>query len=196
MTSGPGAVADLLGRLVAAPPRLGTVRLLAIDGPSGSGKSVFADRVAETLAAAKIRVGLVRTDYFATWEDPVSWWPKLSGGVLDPFAEGRRGRYRKLDWSSGEPVPGEKVTVHPPDVLIVEGVSAGRASVADRTSLLVWVELPDSSARLERAVARDGERCRDPLRRWQDFESGWFAVDDTRARADVTIDVDERLNVG
>ena len=40
-------------------------------------------------------------------------------------------------------------------------------------------------AELERAVARDGEQAREPLRRWQEFERGWFAVDRTRARCHI-----------
>jgi hypothetical protein len=72
-----------------------------------------------------------------------------------------------------------------PEVLVIEGVSAGRRSVRPRLSALVWCEFPDPVGRLERAVARDGEGCRTPLRAWQEFEAGWFAVDDPRTAADV-----------
>jgi hypothetical protein len=165
--------------ILAAPARLGGVRLVAIDGPSGSGKSVFADR----LLADLLDAALVRTDDFATWDDPVSWWPRLVDDVLTPLAQGRPGRYRRTAWSEGRPYPGEHVTVRVPQVLLVEGVSAGRRSIRPRLSYLVWCELPDPAARLARAVARDGEECRQPLLTWQAFESGWFAVDGTRDAA-------------
>lgn len=180
-------LADVAPAVLTAPARLGTVRLLVIDGPSGSGKSVLAMDTVTALRRRGATVALVPTDDFATWDDPVAWWPRLADGVLQPLREGRPGRYRRLDWSSGEPRPGEEVTVPVPDVLIIEGVSAGRQSVAGERSLAVWVELPDADRCLAAAVARDGEHCREQLRRWQDFERGWFAIDDTRARSDLVI---------
>ncbi len=155
------------------------MRLIAVDGPSGSGKSTYAAALAAELGA-----GLVPTDHFATWDDPVSWWPRLLSDVLVPLWSGRPGRYRRMEWSQGWPRLGEWVTVDVPSVLVLEGVSAARRSIAGRVDEAVWVELPDPEARLARAVARDGERCRADLVRWQAFERGWFAVDGTRARAD------------
>ncbi|HEU5470869.1 MAG TPA: uridine kinase [Actinophytocola sp.] len=157
--------------------RLGAVRLVAIDGPSGSGKSGLADRVVGRLRGAGVGVELVRTDYFATWDEPVGWWPRLVEGVLEPLAAGRPGGYRRMEWLAGRPRPGEWVRVGVPEVLVVEGVSAGRRSVRERLSALVWCEHPDPVERLERAVARDGEACRAPLQAWQRFEEGWFAID-------------------
>jgi hypothetical protein len=169
----------IAGAILAAPARLGDVRLVAVDGPSGSGKSVFADRLLAELPDA----ALVRTDDFATWDDPVSWWPRLVDGVLTPLSQGRPGRYRRTEWHAGRPCQGEHVSVRVPRVLLVEGVSAGRRSIRPQLSYLVWCELPDPAERLARAVARDGEHCRKPLLTWQAFEIGWFAVDGTRAAA-------------
>jgi Cytidylate kinase len=153
------------------------VKLIAVDGPSGSGKSTFAAALAAELSAV-----IVPTDHFATWSDPVSWWPRLVA-VLDSVARGEPGRYRRMDWSAGWPRPGEWVTVDPTDTLIIEGVSAARRSIAPRLAEAVWVELPDERTRLERAVARDGEASRAHLLRWQAFERGWFAVDNPKPRA-------------
>jgi hypothetical protein len=161
------------------PPRLGRTTLIAVDGPSGSGKTHYAARLARELNAT-----LVSTDDFATWDDPVSWWPRLVGGVLDPIEEGRPGRYQKTEWSGGHPHPGAYRRIEVPDVLVVEGVSAGRKSITGRLSYLVWCELHDSARRLELAVSRDGEQARNHLVAWQKFERGWFAVDQTKARSD------------
>jgi uridine kinase len=161
------------------PPRLGAVTLIAIDGPSGAGKSTHADRLAAELGAT-----VVRTDDFATWDDPVAWWPRLRDGVLEPLARGRAGRYTRTEWANGEPRPGVVITVNPPKVLLLEGVSAGRRSIRSQLSALVWVELADPAERLRRAVERDGEQHRDALIAWQQFETGWFAVDGTKAAAD------------
>ncbi|MGX7823506.1 uridine kinase family protein [Actinokineospora sp. 24-640] len=164
--------------VLAGPPRLGGVRLVAVDGPSGSGKSTYAAALADALGAA-----VIPTDHFATWDDPVAWWPRLREGVLVPLAAGRQGGYQRTEWSDGRPRPGAWLAVDPPGVLLLEGVSAGRRSLRSVMSALVWIELPDPAARLERAVARDGESCRAPLTAWQRFEAGWFAVDQTRSRA-------------
>lgn len=155
--------------------------MLAIDGPSGSGKSTLA---AETVEALGLRAALVSTDAFATWDDPVAWWPQLEDGVLTPLAQGRPGEYRRMDWTSGTPRPGELVRVEVPEVLVVEGVSSGRRALRSRLSRLCWIEGGTEAERLSRAVARDGEAARDELRRWQLFERGWFAVDGTREAAD------------
>jgi hypothetical protein len=172
-------VSEAADAILAAPPRLGNVRLVAVDGPSGAGKSVFADQLLAELPDAV----LVRTDDFATWEDPVSWWPRLVDGVLTPLASGRPGRYQRTEWVDGHPRPGAQVSVRVPGVLLVEGVSSGRRSIRPRLSHLVWCDLPDPVERLARAVARDGEACRPQLVTWQAFETGWFAVDGTRDAA-------------
>jgi uridine kinase len=169
------------------PPRLGAARLIAIDGPSGSGKSVLADALLEDLRGAGIQAAVVRTDDFATWDDPVSWWPRLVDGVLIPLERNRPGSYRRTEWVDGTPRPGAMITVEVPEVLILEGVSAGRRSIRPRLSTLIWCELPDRAERLERAVARDGTAALEPLRAWQRFEDGWFAIDDPRADADVIV---------
>jgi len=161
------------------PPRLGAVTLVAIDGPSGSGKSTLADELAGELGAE-----IIRTDDFATWDDPVAWWPRLRDGVLHPLAAGRPGSYTRTEWTDGTPGPGAMITVNPPKVLLLEGVSAGRRSVRPLLSALVWREVADPGERLERAVARDGESSRTRLMAWQRFENGWFPVDGTKAAAD------------
>jgi len=175
VSHGHSVIRALLARL----PRLGPVRLVAIDGPSGSGKSVFADTLVTDLGAT-----LIRTDDFATWDDPVSWWPRLVDGVLEPLSAGRLGRYRRTEWTDGHPHPGDHVEVPVPETLVIEGVSAGRRSIRPRLSFLLWCELADSGERLDRAVARDGPAAQKHLLAWQSFERGWFAVDGTRDSAD------------
>nr|WP_091802716.1 uridine kinase [Prauserella marina] len=175
--------------VLAAKPALGDVRMLAVDGPSGSGKSTFAAAVVDCLRADGTSTALVSTDDFATWDAPVSWWPRLLEGVLTPLAAGRQGSYRVMDWTSGLPRLGEQVGVDVPEVLVLEGVSAGRASIRSRLSLLCWVEIADVATRLDRAVSRDGESSRPMLTAWQRFEHGWFEVDQTRQSAHTTFGV-------
>jgi hypothetical protein len=112
----------------------------------------------------------------------------MESGVLDPLRRGVPGGYRMLDWSDGSPRPGAWRDVDVPDVLVIEGVSSARAAVAGLLSLAVWVGGPGVAVRLDRATARDGEQSRPDLRRWQEFERRWFALDRTAERAGVTTD--------
>ncbi|SES46813.1 AAA domain-containing protein [Actinokineospora terrae] len=179
----PLGVEQVAAAVRAAPPRLGRVRLVAIDGPSGSGKSTYAAELAERIPDSR----LVSTDDFATWDDPIAWWPRLVAGVFHPLGAGRPGRYRRTQWVNGKPGPGDWVDVPVPGTLLVEGVSSGRRSIMSSLSALIWCELPDPLRRLERAVARDGADSRAELLRWQAFESGWYPVDRTRDRASIVV---------
>ncbi|MCW4352676.1 uridine kinase [Hoyosella sp. YIM 151337] len=176
--------ADLLVRW---PARLGGVRLAAVDGPSGSGKTVFSRALAAELNRRGLTVAVVACDDFATWNRPASWWPELEVGVLAALANGSDGRYRAIRWANDNPIPGPFVDIAVPDVLIIEGVTSARRALVGRVSVAVWLEWGSPSQRLDVVASRDGEQCREPLRLWQDFEAGWFAVDGTRERCDVVV---------
>lgn len=47
-------------------------RIVAIDGPGGAGKSSLAAYLAQELDAP-----VVHTDDFASWDNPIDWWPEL-----------------------------------------------------------------------------------------------------------------------
>jgi uridine kinase len=189
---GPVAAAVAAARLLLdRPAGLGGVRLGVVDGPSGSGKSTIAQLWArEVLLAGAPSVSVFSSDVLATWDEPFGWWSRFDTGVLGPLASGRSGRVQATDWSTGAPRPGAWLDTPPTSVLIMEGVSCGRAEVGDRAGVLVWVELPDRRNRLERAVARDGEQSRSYLTAWQDDEDAFFAADRTRQRADVLAEPD------
>lgn len=159
--------------------------IVAIDGPSGSGKSTVADTLLRKLQERGTGVVLIRTDDFATWEEPASWWGQLEDDVLHPFIRRRDYRYRPRVWVDGIPGPGRPVWYRWEPLLIIEGVSAARSRIADRLTYALWLDGGSAQERLERTVARDGEADRENLQRWQEFERGWFAVDRTRARCRV-----------
>ena len=179
-------IADqLVDVALAAPPLLGSVRLVTVDGPTGSGKTTLAIAMRSAVAARGRAVVIVPTDHFATWDNQFGWWPDLEACVLRPFAAGRPASYVAVDWSSGSPVFNRPITVPVPEVLLVEGVSASRRDVAGRTSMCIWVEACNAAERLERVIARDGEHERPFVVAWQLAEQAWFEADQTAARADV-----------
>ena len=74
-----------------------------------------------------------------------------------------------------------------PPLLLVEGVASGSRAVARYATLLVWVEAPRAE-RFRRGIERDGETYRPHWEHWARQEEAHFAVEGTRARADLRVD--------
>jgi uridine kinase len=175
--------AALAARVLAAPARLGAVRLVCVDGPAGSGKTTFAGRLTDALGAD---AGLVHLeDLYAGWT-LTGAVARLSAGVLRPLAEGRPGTHHRYDWAAGR-FDDEPVAVPLPRVLVVEGCGSTPRALDPWTSLRIWVEAP-APLRLARGLARDGADLAAHWRRWQQSEAAHFAAEDTRARADLRVD--------
>jgi uridine kinase len=184
---------EVVRRTLAAPARLGTGRLLCIDGPAGSGKTTLAGEVAAE-AMAEMSVAVVHLDdVYPGWDGLAEGVRRASAELLEPLAAGRPGHYRRYDWVAG--TEGEWCTVDPVDLLVLEGVGAGAAG-RDRASVLVWVEAP-ADLRLARGLERDlalpgqpsdREELRRHWRRWMADEEALHAQDGTRERADLVVD--------
>lgn len=159
--------------------------MVAIDGPSGAGKSTFAVELVRALADRGRQAVLISTDDYATWDDPASWWPELERDVMGAFERSHDYFYSPRIWVDGQPQPGPEQWIRWQPILIVEGVTSARRSSARRFTHRFWLDGPSPDVRLARTVARDGETERTHLTRWQHFEEGWFAVDDTRSRCEI-----------
>jgi uridine kinase len=181
--TGPATFDGLAAHVRSGPPKLGAVRLVSVDGPAGSGKTTFAERLTDALGDGAALVHL--EDLYAGWT-LTSAVARLSAGVLRPLAEGRPGSHHRYDWAAGrfadEPVP-----VPVPGVLVVEGCGSSPRVLDPWTTLRIWVEAP-APLRLSRGLARDGDDLAAHWRRWQQSEARHFAAEDTRARADVRVD--------
>jgi uridine kinase len=177
------APADLAGRVLAAPPLMGSTRLVCVDGPAGSGKTTLAGSLAAALGSAAHLLHM--DDLFAGWT-MTGAIARLSAGVLRPLAEGRPGSFHRFDWPTGRfsavptPVP---VT----EVLVVEGCGSSRRLLDPWTTLRIWVEAPQD-LRLARGLDRDGADMAPQWHRWQRTEAALFAAERTRERADLRVD--------
>lgn len=158
-----------------------SVRLVAVDGPGGSGKSVFADRLSRWAEGAPV----IRTDDFASWEQPIDWWPRMLEQVVEPLAGGRAARYQRYDWLERRLT--DWLVVVPSPMVIVEGVSSARSEWSKHLSFVVWIET-DRSVRLRRGLERDGEGMRRKWEEWMSVEDRHFNGDSSRARADLMVD--------
>ncbi|ASW56340.1 uridine kinase [Plantactinospora sp. KBS50] len=184
---------QLARRIRSAPARLGAVRLVAVDGPSGAGKTYFTERLAAALRRADNRTGtaepvtvLHTDDLLDGWSDQFTFWRRLDERVLRPLRSGRPGGYHRYDWDSGR-FTEALVPVPAAGVLLLEGVSAARAAIRPELTLAVFVTAPDR-LRLDRVLARDGARIRPQLLRWRAAEAEHFAADRTAAAVDLVID--------
>lgn len=172
-------------RVLAAAPRLGPVRLVAVDGPAGSGKTTFAADLADHLAARDAVVEVVHLDdLYEGWSGLPGVWDRLDAWVLRPLAAGDVARYRRYDWAAGEWAGW--VDLPAPDVLVVEGCGSAPRAVDAYAVLRVWVEA-DADVRLARGLARDGEDHRALWLAWMESEAAHFAAESTRERADVRL---------
>jgi hypothetical protein len=175
---------EVAAEILARPARLGAVRLVAVDGPAGAGKTTFAAGLAAAVRVAGARVAEVHTDDLLDgWGDMLTYWPRLEEWVLGPLRRGEPGAYHRYDWYAGDFEPQWR-PVPVPDVLILEGVTSGRSSIRSELTMLVWVWAPPE-VRLARALARDGAAIRAELLAWMGAEAAHFAIDRPAEHADV-----------
>jgi uridine kinase len=171
-----------LARIVdAIMERPGPLRLVAVDGPGGAGKTTFAHALSEAAGGAAV----IHTDDFAAADNPIDWWPRLLEQVIEPLARGETAHYRRYDWSTE--TLAEWHAVEPAPIVVIEGVSAGRVEWSSHLSYLIWIETPRGE-RLRRGVERDGPSALDDWESWMAGEDAHYRRDPTRERADIVID--------
>ncbi|HEX3908714.1 MAG TPA: aminodeoxychorismate synthase [Mycobacteriales bacterium] len=174
----PGWYDDLVARIRALP---GGIRLVAVDGCGGAGKSTLAARLAADLDGAPI----LRTDDFASWDNSLDWWPRMLVEAIQPLANGAAARFQRYDWEASR--LGGEVVVEPAPVVIIEGVSASRVEWAHMLSFAIWVETP-RDVRLRRGLQRDGAAALPLWEQWMADEADYVARDRPDVRADVVVD--------
>jgi uridine kinase len=159
-------------------PRGVATRIVAIDGPGGAGKSSLARLLSRSLHAP-----VVHTDDFASWDNPLDWWPVLIETVLEPLAAGRAASYTPTSWGGPEKEP---VVIDPTEVVLVEGVSASRESFRPYLAYSIWIETP-RELRLARGLERDGPGALADWERWMAEEDAYVEHERPADHADVVL---------
>ena len=173
-------LAPLARRLRALPPSCGPVRLIAVDGHAGSGKSTFAARLAGVLDGAPV----VHLDDLATHDELFAWTGRLRDQVLGPLSDGRPARHRVYDWVRQE-FTGERL-VRPEPVVLVEGVGAARRTLRPWLACSLWMDLSESES-WERGMLRDGPELAAFWAEWTRAERRHFAADPSRPHAGLLV---------
>lgn len=207
-------LAALAARLRGLPPSCGPVRLVAVDGHAGSGKSTFAGRLAAALGGGTTptvggpaTVGVPSTggesataagpgednepaapvlhlDDLATHDELFAWTGRLREQVIGPLSEGRSARYGVYDWVRRSFT--RERTLAPAPVVLLEGVGAGRAALRPYLACLLWMELPGETA-WARGRRRDGPGLDTFWDGWIPAERAHFAADPSRPYADLLV---------
>jgi uridine kinase len=180
---------------------------VAVDGPDGSGKTVFADALAAALrdrGRAVVRVSLddfhhVRAVRYRRGRDsPEGFWrdsydyARFRADVLDPLGPGGSRRYRPAahDLETDAVLTPEPRLAPPGAVLVVDGLFLHRDELAPAWDLSVLLDVP-FAVTARRMAIRDGTNP-DPdhpdLRRYVGAQHIYSAACAPRDRATFVVD--------
>jgi uridine kinase len=170
--------------ITAAPTLCGSTKVVAVDGPSGAGKTDFAAALLPRMPRGCVVNVLHMDDLYPGWDGLARAVCDLHDRVLAPLARGEHAAYQRWDWEHQR--YGEWQTLPAPDLLLVEGVGSGAQPGWRLESTLIWLEA-DRDERFRRGIERDGESYLPHWHRWAQREDELFAADLTRDRADLVI---------
>lgn len=177
----PAALARLLRAL---PTSCGPVRLVAVDGHAGSGKTTFAARLSGALGGAPV----LHLDDLASHDSFFGWTARLVEQVLTPLSLGNTARYIPYDWHSASfpSGSGAAVPLPPAPVVLVEGVGAGRRALRPYLACLLWMDMAPEDA-WRRGRRRDGPQLAGFWDAWSRAETAHFAEDSSYSFANFVV---------
>lgn len=160
-------------------PACGSSRVIAIDGPSGAGKTDLANCWRDRANTSVIHLD----DLYPGWHG-LEATPPMVAEILGSIATGRDATATAWDWEKARPrVP---LSVAPAPVIVVEGVGAAASAIRPFLSLIVWVDAP-LAVRQARAIGRDGDVYGPWWETWAEQERRHFARELTRTHADMIV---------
>jgi hypothetical protein len=143
----------------AAEPVSGPTVVVAVDGRSGSGKTLLGSAVAVALGCPVVHLDAV----YPGWDGLEAGVALVTTHVLEPVAHGEPAGYPRWDWMRSR--PGRRVPVEAGAHLVLEGCGALVPPALDFAAVRVWVDAP-TAVRRRRALSRDGETYAPHWDRW------------------------------
>jgi molybdopterin-guanine dinucleotide biosynthesis protein A/uridine kinase len=200
------AVSSILELASQRRPRLDRPVVIAIDGPSCSGKSILATAVAlrsgasvlegndfyrSTLPTMTVPQRAAMSDLGVV--DAVIDWARLRDEALRPLRARQAAAFQPYDWEADDGRLAPLKTIPAADLVIVEGVYAARPELAELIDLAVYLGV-DPQVRAQRYADRED----DPewRRFWERGEAHYFSVVRPPASFDVQFDDQDLRNVG
>jgi cytidylate kinase len=164
----PEQVAAVVEAARAAVPVLGPTVVVAVDGRSGSGKTVLGTAVATALGCPVVHLDEV----YPGWDGLAAGVELVTMRVLEPLAHGEQAGYPRWDWMRSR--PGRTIPVDAATHLVLEGCGALVPPAAAYAAVRVWVDAP-TDVRKVRALSRDGETYAPHWERWAAQEDVVYA---------------------
>jgi uridine kinase len=163
-------LAQLVNAIKQSSKLCGATKLVTIDGPAGSGKTTLANQLFDCLEDCQV---IHLDDIYEGWnQDLISDLPqKIETWLLDKFKAGLPGEYEKFNWTTKQ--YDQVIQVANSGIVIIEGVGASNPRIGQFSAINIWIEA-DKSVRLDRLIARDGEKYRAELTTWLRHESEYF----------------------
>ena len=164
----PAQVTAVVEAARAASPVAGSTVVVAVDGRSGSGKTLLGTAVARQLACPVVHLDAV----YPGWDGLRAGVALVTARVLEPIARGEAAAYPRWDWMRSR--PGRTTIVDAGPHLVVEGCGALVPPAAAFAAVRVWVDAP-TEVRKARALSRDGETYAPHWDRWAAQEDAVYA---------------------
>lgn len=161
-------------------PSCGNTVVVAIDGPSGAGKTQLARALAPELNATILHLD----DIYQGWHGLEAAPGTVRADVLTPISHGEDGRTPRWDWGADE--PGSDLVVPSGGVLLLDGCGSGSRVLRPYLAHLIWLDAPED-VRQQRAFDRDGDLYRKWWDVWSAQERQLFGAEHTRDAADIVL---------
>ncbi len=167
--------------------------VVLIDGRAGSGKSLFASKLAENYFAENRQAArIVRLDdLYPGWEGLVAGSVYAREKILEPISAGKKASWQIWDWdkssrgASNEAGNGFR-EFSGGTALILEGCGALSKASAPLASLTIWIAADDATRR-KRFTERDGGRFDEHWGVWAAQEEEFYEAEKSQGLAELVI---------
>ena len=167
--------------------------IVLIDGRAGSGKSLFATKLAESYFSENRQAArIVRLDdLYPGWEGLVAGSVYARESIIEPIAAGKEASWQIWDWEKGVRGASSEAgngfrEFSGGTALIVEGCGVLSKSSAPMVSLRLWIEA-DSTKRRLRFSERDQGKFDEYWGVWAAQEEDFYASERSSELADLVI---------